>query len=56
GAILSIEDQRAPGVLFRPTSATALSAHAAQPVVPPVPIEPGTLSVRAFVTIVYAID
>ena len=56
GPILSIEEQRSLGAQVNATSMSALRATSGQVVVPPMPIEPGTLSVRAVVTIVYGIE
>ena len=57
GPILSIEERRALGARVHPMATSAMRAQSAgQVVVPPVPIEPGALSVSAFVTIVYAIE
>ncbi len=55
GSILSIEEQRTLGAQIHPTSNTPFRAMSGQVVVPPMPIEPGVLAVRAFVTIVYGI-
>jgi uncharacterized protein YggE len=56
GPILSIEEQRTiGGGPVRAMSTAAFSASSGQVVVPPVPMEPGTLLVRAFVSIVYGI-
>jgi hypothetical protein len=38
------------------SSTAAFRATAGQVMVPPVPVEPGTLAIRAFVSIVYRID
>lgn len=56
GPILSIEEQRMLGAQMHPTSNTAFRAMSGQVAIPPIPIEPGVLSVRAFVTIVYGIE
>jgi uncharacterized protein YggE len=56
GPISSIEEQRTLGAQFQGTSNTAFRAAGGRVVIPPMPIEPGVLSVRAFVTIVYAIE
>jgi uncharacterized protein YggE len=57
GPIQSIEEQRTVGAQLGGRSlSAAFRASAGQVVVPPVPIEPGTLSVRAFVTIVYELE
>jgi uncharacterized protein YggE len=57
GPILSIEEQRTiGGGPVRAMSTAAFSASSGQVVVPPVPMEPGTLLVRAFVSIVYGIE
>jgi uncharacterized protein len=56
GRILSIEEQRSLGVQFQGTSNTAFRAAGGRAVIPPMPVEPGVLSVRAFVTIVYEIE
>ena len=55
GPILSIEEQRTLGVQAHPTN-TAFRASGGQVAIPPMPIEPGVLAVRAFVTIVYGIE
>jgi hypothetical protein len=57
GPILSIEEQRTiGGGPVRTVPTAAFAASGGQVVVPPVPIEPGTLLVRAFVSIVYGIE
>ncbi len=56
GAILSIEEQRTLGAQIHPTSHTAFRSTGGQVAVPAMPIEPGVLDVRAFVTIVYGIE
>jgi hypothetical protein len=56
GPIVSIEEQRTMGGQVHAMSSSAFRATSGQVVVPPVPIEPGTLSVRAFVSIAYRIE
>jgi hypothetical protein len=55
GAVMSIEEQRMLGAQVMPMS-RSFAAAGGQVVVPPVPFEEGTLSVRAMVTLVYAIE
>jgi hypothetical protein len=56
GSNLSIEEQRMLGAQMHPTSNTPFRAMSGQVAIPPMPIEPGVLAVRAFVTIVYGIE
>ena len=56
GPIQSMEEQRTVGAQLHGRSMSAFRASAGQVVVPPVPIDPGTLSVKAFVTIVYQVE
>jgi uncharacterized protein len=56
GPILSIEEQRMVGAQVHPTANTAFRAVSGQVAVPPMPIEPGVLAIRAFVTIIYGIE
>jgi uncharacterized protein YggE len=56
GQILSIEDQRTLGAQIHPMSSSAFRGSNGQIVLPPVPIEPGMLPVRASVSIVFEID
>ncbi len=55
GPIQSIEEQRMLGAQVHPMANTAFRAAGGQVAIPPMPIEPGVLAVRAFVTIVYEI-
>lgn len=56
GRILSIDEQRSLGAQIQGTSNTAFRSLGGRAVIPPMPVEPGVLSVRAFVTIVYEIQ
>lgn len=56
GRIVSIEEQRALGAQVHSMSNSPFRAAGGQVAIPPVPIEPGVLAVRAFVTIVYEIE
>jgi hypothetical protein len=44
------------GAQVHPMANTEFRAASGQMAIPPMPIEPGVLAVRAFVTIVYGID
>lgn len=56
GSIVSIEEQRTLGAQVHSMSHSSFRAASGQVAIPPVPIEPGVLAVRAFVTLVYEIE
>ena len=56
GSIQSIEEQRTLGGQVHAMANSAFRATSGQVAIPPMPIEPGNLAVRAFVTIVYGIQ
>lgn len=56
GSIVSIEEQRTLGAQVHSMSNSPFRAASGQVAIPPMPIEPGVLAVRAFVTIVYEIE